>query len=148
MNKAGVQRPILIVQGLIVSVLALAFALLPSVSAAFWVLQAMTAILYLTMYVILFFAAWRLRRVRPEVARSFRVPAIGLFAIVGTVAAIAAIMIAFVPPAQFASTPLLAYMGTLLAGVLILGLSGQVLFQLRKPSWRTAPIDESPDTAP
>lgn len=147
-NNAGVQKPILIVQGLIVSVLALAFALLPSVSAAFWVLQAMTAILYLTMYVILFFAAWRLRRVRPEVARSFRVPAIGLFAIVGSVAAIAAIIIAFVPPAQFASTPLLAYMGILLIGVMILGLSGQVLFQLRKPSWRTVPAGETPDLAP
>jgi glutamate:GABA antiporter len=147
-NKAGVQRPILIVQGLVVSVLALAFALLPSVSAAFWVLQAMTAILYLTMYVILFFAAWRLRRVRPEVARSFRVPAIGLFAIVGSVAAIAAILIAFVPPAQFASTPLVGYIAMLLAGVAVLGGSGQIIFQMRKPSWRTAPLDEAPSEAP
>jgi amino acid transporter len=146
-NKAGVQKPILIVQGLIVSVLALAFALLPSVSAAFWLLQAMTAILYLTMYVILFYAAWRLRRVRPDVARSFRVPAMGLFAVVGSIAAIAAILIAFVPPSQFGSTPLLEYVAILLSGVLVLGLSGQVIFQMRKPSWKTAPSDESQDTA-
>jgi amino acid transporter len=146
-NKAGVQKPILIVQGLIVSVLALAFALLPSVSAAFWLLQAMTAILYLTMYVILFYAAWRLRRVRPDVARSVRVPAMGLFAVVGSIAAIAAILIAFVPPSQFGSTPLLEYVAILLSGVLVLGLSGQVIFQMRKPSWKTAPSDESQDTA-
>lgn len=147
-NKAGVQKPILIVQGLIVSVLALAFALLPSVSAAFWFLQAMTAILYLTMYVILFYAAWRLRRVRPDVVRSFRVPAMGLFAVVGSIAAIAAIVIAFVPPSQFGSTPLLKYVAILLSGVLVLGLSGQVIFQMRKPSWLTVRPDESPNVVP
>ncbi len=147
-NKAGVQGSILIVQGLVVSVLALAFALLPSVSAAFWVLQAMTAILYLTMYVILFVAAWRLRTVRPEVSRSFRVPAIGLFAIIGSAAAIAAILIAFVPPAQFASTPLIGYIALLLLGVGVLGGSGQVLFQLRKPSWQAVPADRPPDESP
>lgn len=100
-NAAGVQALILLVQGAIVTVLALAFVVIPCVSSAFWVLQAMTVMLYLTMYIMLFIAAWRLRRIRPDAPRSFKVPAIGLFATMGTVAAIAAILIALVPPAQF-----------------------------------------------
>jgi glutamate:GABA antiporter len=136
-NGAGVQAPILLVQGCIVTVLALAFVFIPSVSSAFWILQAMTAILYLTMYVILFVAAVRLRRLRPDVERAFRVPAIGLFATIGILAAISAIVIALIPPAQFGDTSWLAYAGLLLGGVVVLGLSGQILFQLRKPSWRT-----------
>jgi putative glutamate/gamma-aminobutyrate antiporter len=136
-NSAGVQRPILIVQGLIVSVLALAFVFIPSVSSAFWILQAMTAILYLTMYVIFFVAAWRLRRVRPDVPRAFRVPAIGLFAIVGSLAAISAIVIALIPPAQFGDAPPIEYAGLLIVGVVVLGLSGQIIYQLRKPGWRS-----------
>jgi hypothetical protein len=72
----------------------------------------------------------------------------GLFAVVGSIAAIAAIVIAFVPPSQFGSTPLLKYVAILLSGVLVLGLSGQVIFQMRKPSWLTVRPDESPNVVP
>lgn len=93
------------------------------------------AILYLTMYIILFTSAWRLRRVKPDVPRTFRVPAIGLFATVGCIAAFAAILLAFIPPAQFGNAPVALYVGLLLIGVVILGLSGQIIFNLRKPGW-------------
>lgn len=146
-NAAGVQAPILVVQGCIVTVLALAFVFIPSVSSAFWVLQSMTAILYLTMYVILFVSAWRLRRLRPDVPRTFRVPAIGLFATLGSLAAVSAIAIALVPPAQFANASPLAYAGTLLVGVVVLGLSGQLIYHFRKPSWQTS-SDPSDEVAP
>jgi glutamate:GABA antiporter len=141
-NGAGVQAPILFVQGCIVTVLALAFVFIPSVSAAFWLLQAMTAILYLSMYVILFIAAVRLRKLRPDVPRTFRVPAIRFFATIGILAAVSAILIALVPPAQFGDTTGLWYAGLLLAGALILGLSGQIIYQLRKPGWRTATAED------
>ncbi|MET0830743.1 MAG: APC family permease [Acidimicrobiia bacterium] len=135
-NDNGVQAPILIVQGLIVSLLAMAFVFIPSVASAFWILQATTAILYLSMYVILFVAAWRLRRVRPDTPRTFRVPAIGLFATVGVLAAASAIFIAFIPPAQFGDAPVALYVGILLAGVLVLGLAGQLIVQFKKPGWQ------------
>lgn len=136
-NAVGVSAPILIVQGLIVSVLALAFALLPSVSSAFWLLQAMTAILYLIMYVILFVAAVKLRRLRPDVPRSFRVPAMRLFATLGSIAALSAIAIAFIPPAQFGSSSPLAYVAAVVGGVAVLGLSGQFVYHFRRPAWQT-----------
>lgn len=137
-NGAGVQAPILVMQGCIVTVLSLAFVFLPSVSSAFWLLQAMTAMLYLTMYVILFTAAVRLRKRRPDVPRTFRVPAIRLFATLGILAAVSAILIALIPPAQFGNEPVVQYAALLLAGAIVLGASGQLVFQFRKPGWRDA----------
>jgi amino acid transporter len=141
-NENGVQSTILIVQGCIVSVLALAFVFLPSISSAFWVLQAMTAILYLSMYVIMFVAAVKLRTRRPDVERSFRAPAIRLVAALGAVAAIAAIVIALIPPAQFGDTSTAEYALTLLIGVVVLGGAGQVLYQKRSRSWKVATAAE------
>ena len=43
--------------------------------------RAMTAILDLLMYILLFAAAWRLRVKQPELARPFRVPARPLVAV-------------------------------------------------------------------
>lgn len=145
-NKAGVSPSILVVQGIIVSFLSLAFALLPSVSSAFWVLQAMTAILYLTMYVIFFIAGWRLRKLRPDAPRKFKAPAIGLLATIGIIAASCAIAIALVPPTQFGNASPLLYAAMLIVGVAILGLSGQVVFQLRRPSWKQDRMSARPPT--
>jgi amino acid transporter len=99
----------------------------------------MTAILYLCMYVILFAAAVRLRRLRPDQQRAFRAPALGLVTTVGTLAAICAIGIAFIPPAQFGDVSALKYAAILLVGVLVLGGAGQVIYQLRRPSWLITP---------
>lgn len=133
-----VPAPILVVQGCIVTVLALVFVFIPSVSSAFWFLQAMTAVLYLTMYLLFFLAAWRLRRLHPDVPRAFRVPALGVVATIGSVAAVSAIGIALIPPAQFGDTSASLYAAILVAGVLVLGLSGQLIYQARKPGWRAA----------
>lgn len=136
-NGAGAQAPILIAQGIVVSLLSTVFVLVPSVSAAFWILQAMTIILYLCMYVLMFVAALRLRTHRADVPRDFRTPAMRLVAPVGILAALSAIAIAFVPPAQFGDAPVAAYAGLLLAGVVVLGVPPQIIYRLRRPSWVT-----------
>ncbi|MEL7208106.1 MAG: APC family permease, partial [Actinomycetota bacterium] len=145
-NDAGAQTAILVVQGCIVTVLALLFVALPDVSSAFWVLQAMTAVLYLTMYVLLFTTAVRLRKRHPEVPRGIRVPAIRLVAFAGGLASLAGIVIALFPPAQFGNEPVVQYAGILLVGVAILGLPPQLIYRLRRPSWRTdVEIEPEPD---
>ncbi len=134
-NAAGVQAPILIGQGLIVTVLAVLFTLTPSVSSAFWILQAMTAILYMSMYILLFVSAIRLRTLQPDVERGFRVPALKLIGCVGALAAAAAILIGLVPPSQFGSVAKPEYAGILLAGVLLLAVPPQIIYRIRRPSW-------------
>lgn len=135
-NAAGAQAPIFILQGLVVTALSLAFVLLPSVASAFWMLQAMTVILYLSMYIIMFVAAFRLRSTRPQVIRGFRAPALLLLVIVGIVASISAMAIAFVPPTQLGTTtPVAQYAATLLVGVLCMALPAQLIYRFRRPSW-------------
>ena len=137
-NGAGVQAPILIVQGLIVTALSVLFVVVPRVSDAFWILQAMTAILYMLMYILMFFAAWRLRQTQPHVVRPFKVPALALIAAIGALAAAAAIGIGLIPPSQLNEGSHLLYALGLIAGVLILAVPPQIIYQLRRPSWRDA----------
>lgn len=146
-NRAGVQAPIMLVQAVIVTVLAVLFVVIPGVSAAFWVLQTMTAILYLLMYILMFAAAWRLRVKQPELARPFRVPALPLVAVVGILAAGAGIAIGLVPPAQFKEGPPTTYAILLLAGVALLALPPQLIYQFRRPGWRqqAAPDADPPE---
>ncbi len=137
-NRFGVQAPIVLAQAIIVTVLAVLFVVIPGVSDAFWVLQAMMAILYLLMYVLMFAAAWRLRKKQPDLPRPFRVPLLPLVVVVGILAAGAGIVIGLVPPAQFKEGPPLTYALLLTAGVALLALPPQIIYQLRRPSWRDA----------
>lgn len=120
LNRAGVQAPIMLAQAAIVSVLSVLFVVIHGISDAFWVLQAMTAILYLSMYLLMFAAAWRLRVKQPDAPRLFRVPALPLVASVGMIAAVAGIVIGLIPPAKFKEGPPTLYALLLIAGVALL----------------------------
>ena len=143
-NAHDVQVPILLVQAVIVSLLSIAFVLIPSVSNAFWVLQTITVELYMLMYILMFTAGWRLRRTKPEVKRSFRVPAMPLFATLGTLAAIGAIAIGFIPPAQLGTNVSPTTYGLiLLVGILILAIPPQIIYHFRRSDWVPAQPEDA-----
>ncbi|MDA1378602.1 APC family permease [Plesiomonas shigelloides] len=73
-NRHGVQRNILLLQGAIVSVLSIVLVCLPSVQAAFQILGQLSGLLYLLMYILLFAAAIALRYRAPEVVRPYQIP--------------------------------------------------------------------------
>jgi amino acid transporter len=120
----------------------LLFVVSPSVSQAFWILQAMTAIVYMGMYLLLSAAAWRLRTKEPDAVRAFRVPALPLVAIVGAIAAASAIFIGLVPPSQFGNESPALYAGILLIGVAILALPPQIIDRIKRPAWRDPRLAE------
>lgn len=135
-NKAGVQEGILVVQGAIVSLLALLFVVIPNVSAAFFTLVDMAAALYLIMYCLMFAAAIRLRKLKPEVERAYRVPAINFVAGTGFVASILALALGFVPPQGLSGIPSSAYPFVMLGVILLLSIPPLIFYALRKPSWK------------
>ena len=98
-NKNDVQMPILLFQGVIVTILALIFVVAPNTSAAFALLQDISIILYMCMYVCMFAAAIRLRRSQPDVARPIRIAGLPIIAGVGILAAVSAIVLGLTPPA-------------------------------------------------
>ena len=134
-NAHGVQEGILIPQGVIVTVLALLFVLIPNGNTAFATLVDMATALYLVMYMLMFASAIRLRKIHPEVRRTYRVPAIRLIAGVGFIASAAAFVLTFVRPAGFTGLSTTAYAILVAVVVVVLGMPPLILYAMRKSNW-------------
>ena len=72
-NRNDVQAPLLLLQGAIVTVLALVFVVAPNTSSAFARAAGMSVILYMGMYVFMFAAAIKLRRSQPDRERPIKI---------------------------------------------------------------------------
>jgi len=143
-NENEVAVNILVVQGAVTTVIALLYALVPSVSSAYWILSVMTTQVYLIVYLLMFIAAVNLRRRQPGVERGYKAPALKFLCVVGFLASGAAILIGFVPPSQFENGNDVAYVGMILAGTVLLGLLPPWLFlKFRKASWKSAEAEVS-----
>ncbi|WP_432084980.1 APC family permease [Streptomyces sp. bgisy095] len=142
LNKYGIQQNILVTQGVVTSVIALLYALIPNVSSVYWIFSTITTQVYLIVYLLMFVAAMRLRKTRPDHPRGYRAPALGLLCSVGLLASLAALAIGFVPPSQFGGSSVWSYVLVIGGGLVILGLLIPALFlRFRKPDWRTAAAD-------
>ena len=143
LNKNGVQQNILVTQGLVTTVIALGYALIPDVSSAYWIFSVITTQVYLIMYLLMFVAAVRLRRNDPDHARGYRAPMLTALCGVGFAASLAALLVGFVPPSQFGGGSTGVYLLIVAGGALGLGLLVPFLFyRLRKPSWKLAEVTE------
>lgn len=101
-NKHGIPTNILLVQAIIVSAFSGVFMLLPSVNSSFYLLTAITADLYMMVFLVLFPAAIILRFKRPDLKRTFKVPGgkLGMLVIGGSgfVSTLFAFCLGFVSP--------------------------------------------------
>jgi amino acid transporter len=122
-----------------VSILALVFVVAPNTSSAFALLQDMSVILYMFMYLFMFASAIKLRRAQPDLERPIRIPALPAIAVVGMVAALSAIVLGLTPPAGFSSTSPAVYALIVGAGVIVLAVPPQIIYRLRRASWRDDP---------
>jgi glutamate:GABA antiporter len=138
-NGEGIELRILAAQGTVITVIALLYAFIPSVSRAYWIFAAMATQVYLIMYVLMFIAAIKLRRTQPEHARGYRVPALHLLCVLGILSSVFAFVIGFVPPSQFGHLNPLLYAAAILAGILAIGvLPPLFLDRFRRQSWKAA----------
>ena len=100
-NKNGMPTRILIVQATISSLLATVVLFMPTISGAFWIMSALTAQLYMIMYLLMFAAAIKLRYSRPDVPRPYRIPGgkLGMWIVSGIafLTALLAIFVGFIP---------------------------------------------------
>jgi glutamate:GABA antiporter len=139
-NRQGIEVRILAAEGIVITAIALLYAFIPSVSHAYWIFAVMATQVYMIMYVLMFIAAFRLRRSQPDHARGYRAPALGLLCLIGVMSAAAALVIGFVPPSQFGHSDSLVYALLILAGILIVGLLPPALMhQFRRPQWKATP---------
>jgi glutamate:GABA antiporter len=137
LNKNGVQQNILVTQGVVTTIIALGYALIPSVSSAYWIFSVITTQVYLIMYLLMFVAAVRLRRSHADHPRGYRAPLLKTLCGVGFVASLAALLVGFIPPSQFGDGNKGVYILIVAGGALGLGLLVPYLFyRSRKPSWK------------
>lgn len=140
-NKYGMPIMILLVQGAVVSLLCSAFLLMPTISSSYWLLNDLTALLYLIMYVLMFLSAICLRYKHPEVKRTYRVPGGKVFGMwivagMGLVSCLFAFIVGFVPPPQLDTGELLTFELFLGIGVTVMFLVPLVLYACRRESWK------------
>jgi len=135
----GIELRIIATQGAVITLIALLYAFIPSVSHAYWIFVTMATQVYLIMYVLMFIAAMRLRRAQPGHPRGYRAPALSLLCVLGIVSSVAALVIGFFPPAQFGRSNPLTYAVLILAGILAIGIAPPLLMhRLRRPGWKAA----------
>ena len=136
-NANGVQLRIIVAQGIVITLIGLLYALVPTVSRAYWIFAALATDVYLIMYVLMFVAARNLRRRQPDHQRGYRAPALVPICAVGALASVAAAIVGLLPPSQLGHTSTPLYAAAMLAGVLLVGVAPPVLlYRLRKPAWQ------------
>jgi amino acid transporter len=147
-NANGVQVRILVTQGAVITVIGLLYALVPTVSRAYWIFAALATEVYLIMYVLMFVAARNLRRRQPQHLRGYRAPGLMTICLVGAGASLVAGVVGLLPPSQLghANAPLYAF--AMLAGVLLIGvLPPALLYRFRRNEWKAGPIAQDETTA-
>ncbi len=117
-NGHGIEIHILAAQAVVITVIALLYAFIPTVSSAYWIFTALATQVYLIMYVLMFIAAVRLRRAQRDHPRGYRAPALSLLCMAGGLASVVAFLIGFVSPSQIAHTSPLVYAVLIAAGIL------------------------------
>ncbi|MBP3535539.1 MAG: amino acid permease [Muribaculaceae bacterium] len=139
-NARGVNKPVMIVAGVFVSILSLVLIVLPTVESAYQIMSQMATIIYLIMVLMIYGAFLRLRRTQPLKPRGFRVPGgkVGqwVVCILGVGGAVLALLLSYIPPSQIDTGSPVVYVGILLAGVALFVALPLVVYALRKPSWR------------
>ncbi|NGX44305.1 MAG: Glutamate/gamma-aminobutyrate antiporter [Candidatus Anoxychlamydiales bacterium] len=138
-NKNNVQTHILWIQGLIVTVLAFVFLLIPNVNTAFFLLTALTVLLYLIMYILLYLAGIVLRYTQPNVKRPYKIPGgnfgMWLVAGIGLLAVVFAFIVGFFPPSQLEIVRPERYVIFLIAGTVVFVTTPIIINHFKQPSW-------------
>ncbi|MDR1568470.1 MAG: APC family permease [Streptococcaceae bacterium] len=135
-NQHGVQSSILVFQGVIVSLLALIYVIVPNVSDVFMALIGMASALYLIMYLFMFAASIILRKKDPDTPRGYKVPALLGVSTLGFIACALAFIVSFVPSSNEATIAPQLYPLVVLAVVVVLGVPPLIFYALRRPSWK------------
>ncbi len=140
LNSSQMPIIIMLLQGVLISMLALVFLFMPTVSSSYWILTDLTAQLYLLMYLLMFIAAIRLRYSQPDVKRAYRIPLknIGMWLVagIGVVGSIFAIIIGFIPPAGLQTGSLFFYESFLSLGIVIMIILPLVIYHFSKILFR------------
>ncbi len=139
-NKIGVQKNILMVQGVIVTLLGLLFVVMPSVQSFYQILSQLSVLLYLIMYLLMFSGAIRLRYIMKDAPRPFKIGSKGnglmwIIAGLGFAGSLLAFVLSFIPPAQINTGSNTVWFSVLIGGCIVVVAVPFIIYANRKESW-------------
>lgn len=142
LNARQIPVAVLLWEALLVTLVSAAFALVPSVNQAYWILSATVTALLGFYYLPVFAAVIRLRYTQPAAPRPFRIPGgtLGVWLVGGTgfCSTAFAVAIALQRPSDvgFVSGPV--YVGLMIVFALVWMVPWAVFALVRKAAWRAA----------
>lgn len=123
-NKHGAASNLIIVQAAFVSLMCLAFVLMPSVNGSYWLLTDLSTELYVLMYVVFFTAAliFKLKHPHGEVAFEIWGGSIGmgLVCFLGLIGCTVTLIIGFIPPSNINVGGATHFIFTFSSGLLVM----------------------------
>ena len=147
-NNNGVQRNILLVQGIIVTLLSLLFVVMPSVQSFYQILSQLTILLYVIMYMLMFAAAIVLRYKMKSAPRPFRLgkgnALMWIIAATGFCGSLLAFVLSFIPPGQIETGSSTVWYSVLIIGCIVMVVIPYIIYAMRKPSWKDPDTDFAP----
>jgi amino acid transporter len=124
----------------VVTIIAAAFALVPEVNQAYWILSATVTALLAFYYLPIFAAVIRLRYTQPDTVRPFRIPGgkPGVWIVGGTgfAATAFAVLVALERPANVTFLSDAVYVGALIVLALVWMAPWAVFVAVRRAVWR------------
>ena len=145
-NKHGTPTNILIFQAIIVSLASVVFLLMKSVDTAYWMLIAISAQLYILMYIMMFISGIKLRYSKPDVNREYRISGgnygMWLIAGVGIIAGTFAVIVGFVPPIDLQIHSKFSYVLTMAIILVVLSVFPLIMQMFKKAEWMPTPHND------
>lgn len=145
-NRRGAPTGVLILQAAIGTVISMLYLFIPSISAVYWILSALTVLLLCVVYLFVFAAVIKLRYSQPDTPRAFKIPGgiAGVWIVggLGFVACLFTFVVSLLPPGD-SGIPTLGYALIMLIGTAVLALPPLVFLKLKKPSWMPKPTETS-----
>ncbi len=140
-NENGVPKNLLILQASLVSLFSIIFAILPGINQAYWQILAMTTIVYGVMYLILYMTGVKLRYLKPDVPRAYKIPGgnpgIWLIAGVGFAVMLLSMIVSLIPASEIPVGNISLYVLEMVLGTIVMVALPFVIYHFRRPSWRS-----------
>lgn len=154
-NSQGMPANLLIAQAILVSVICLAFLLMPSVNGSYWLLTALSTQLYMLMYVFMFLAAICLKYKFIKQPQAFTIPGgklgVWVTSLLGLFGCSITLFVGFIPPAGIDVGGYVHYLIVFSGGLIamILPVLFFYLYQSKKwitlIPWLQKPVAGTPD---
>lgn len=151
-NENGMPVNMMILQAVIVTFWGAVYALLPGgVNSSFWILFALTTLVYIVMYLLMYASLIKLRYSKPDVPRIFKIPGgktgVWLVGGWGFIAMAFLFIVALLPPSEISGSSLTSteYVTFLLGGTILITIIPIIIHALRKPGWKPESILQDED---